>query len=191
MQQAKKFVLTTMTATFLGLAGLAAADDGRGRYIAAYDTNGDGVVSSDEIIAVRTADFNTYDVNADGSLSLAEYQSLETAEQARRLTSAFSSLDTDSSSTLTLAEFTVNASTGNSSLQSNVFALTDANGDGYLTQAEFAVLYDHSDHSGIFGFARLDTDYSQSLLLAEFTALPTRGSGHGGGKGKGKGRGNH
>ncbi|MCB1637496.1 MAG: hypothetical protein KDI15_01465, partial [Thiothrix sp.] len=107
------------------------------------------------------------------------------AVQARRLAAAFDTLDTDSSSTLTLAEFTANASTTSSSYWSNVFALADANSNDLLTQAEFSALYDHNDHSGILSFARFDTDYSQTLTLAEYTTVTSRGS-HTGGKGKGR-----
>ncbi|HPQ94592.1 MAG: hypothetical protein KDI44_02030 [Thiothrix sp.] len=188
MPTQQKSVLAALAVSILTLAGgpaIAGGGHGNEGYIAAYDTNGDGVVTSAEIIAVRTADFSTYDADSSSLLSLAEYQNLEDAVQTRRLAAAFTALDTDSSSTLTLAEFTANASTASSSYWSNVFALADTDSSATLTQAEFSALYDHDDHSGILSFARFDTDYSQTLTLAEYTTVTSRSS-HTGGKGKGR-----
>lgn len=192
MKQSKKYVLAALMASIFTIPAWSVAGSGHGdgTYIAIYDTDGDGVVTSDEIIAVRTEDFDSYDANSDGYLSLTEYQNLENAVQTRRLEAAFTAKDADSSSTLTLAEFTGSSTVTTASYWGNVFTLADADGDGSLTQTEFSDLYDHSDHSGIRGFARFDTDYDQAVSLAEYTTVSSRSGGHSGSGGRG-GRGRH
>lgn len=146
-------------------------------FLAIYDTDGNGTVTTAEVTAVRTADFNTADVNSSSTLSLAEYQNLEATTQTREINAMFAVLDTDANSSLTLAELSVNTTA--TTTVTNAFALADTNSDSALSLAEFTVLQGYKTGS-IWGFASLDTDASKTLTLAEF--LAGRVAGHGGGK---------
>ncbi len=149
-------------------------------YTAIYDTNDDGTVTTAEVTAVRTADFNTADVNASATLTLAEFQNLETTVHNREIAAAFAILDTDTSATLTLAELTVNATTtAATTYLTSVFNLANTDGNTVLSLAEFTALQSHGTSGSIKSFARLDTDASATLTLTEYLASRS-GTGHGG-----------
>ena len=145
-------------------------------FTAIYDTDGDGTVTTAEVTAVRTTDFNTADVDASTTLSLAEFQNLETTLQTREIAAMFAALDTDTSSTLSQAEFTANTTA--TTAATNAFALADANSDSALSLAEFTTLQAHKTGS-IWEFAKRDTDASKTLSLSEYLATTAKGSGTG------------
>ncbi|SKA95241.1 hypothetical protein SAMN02745130_03736 [Thiothrix eikelboomii] len=144
-------------------------------FTAIYDTDGNGTVTTAEVTAVRTADFNEADGDDSATLSLAEYQNLETNTQTREISKMFEILNTDTTSSgLTLAEFSANTTA--TTAVTNAFALADTDGDSALSLAEFTVLQGYKTGS-IWGFAGLDTDVSKTLTLTEFLAGRV---GHGG-----------
>lgn len=136
-------------------------------FTAIYDTDGNGTVTTAEVTAVRTADFNTADADTSSTLSLAEYQALETTTQAREIKAMFTILDTDVSSSLSLSEFSAN--TNSTTAVSNAFTLADGDSNSALNLAEFTALQGYKTGS-IWGFAGLDTDASKTLTLTEFLA---------------------
>ena len=179
-----KTLSTLIAGTLLSVSGFAFADD----HLSQYDTNGDGVVTSDEILAAKTTEFTDADTNGDDALSLAEFQNLQNSLQTSRIESAFDNLDADDDSSITLAELTASASTSASTYLTNVFTLADSNADLTISLTEFTNLQSKGSESNIWEFARLDSNLDQSITLDEYTAQPTRHSGDGntGGK-KGKG----
>lgn len=137
-------------------------------YTAIYDTNGDGTVTTEEVTAVRTADYNAANTNTADELTLAEFQNLKTTVQARQIAAVFASFDTDTSSTLTLAELT-GANTATTAINT-AFALADADANAVLSLAEFTNLHSKGTGSSIWDFARLDADGSKALSLTEYLA---------------------
>ena len=177
-----KLTLTCLVSAML--VTMAATASAGTKALSEYDTNGDGTVTSAEITAVKTADFNTADVDTSGSLTLAEYLNLEATVQTRRISTAFKSLDTDSSSGISLTEFTTSTSGTTATYLNNVFKLADKDADSALSLAEFTELQSKGANSGIWEFARMDTTVDQLLSLAEYTAVPTAPTGNDkGGKG--------
>jgi Ca2+-binding EF-hand superfamily protein len=143
-------------------------------FTAIYDTDGDGTVTSAEVTAVRTVDFNAVDSDTSATLSLAEYQNLETNTQTREIKAMFKVLDTDLNSALSLTEFTANTTA--STAVSNAFALADSDSNSALSLDEFTVLQGYKT-GAIWGFAALDADASKTLTLAEFLAGRAGGNG--------------
>ncbi|WP_298607249.1 hypothetical protein [uncultured Thiothrix sp.] len=143
-------------------------------FTAIYDTDGDGAVTTAEVTAVRTADFNAVDTDSSATLSLAEYQNLETNTQTREIKAMFKVLDTDLNSALSLSEFAANTSV--TTAVSNAFALADSDNNSALSLDEFTVLQGYKTGS-IWGFAALDTDASKTLSLTEFLAGRPAGTG--------------
>lgn len=138
-----------------------------------YDTDGNGVVTSEEFVAGRTADFNTADADTSGGLSLAEFVNLENTLQTRRVAAAFASVDANTDSAISLAEFTATATGTSATYLTNVFNLADGNADAGLSLEEFTALQNKGSNSGVWEFARLDSSADKLVSLAEFTAVPT------------------
>ncbi|MBZ9774963.1 EF-hand domain-containing protein [Mesorhizobium sp. CO1-1-8] len=129
-----------LAALLLGLAPVcaAAAQDMPGlRILQRLDTDGDGVISKDEILAARERLFKRLDRNGDGVIDEKE---METARQAiedraqaaeARLGSRWQRMDKDGDGKVTENEF--QASTP-------LFDLADRNGDSRLSADEIAAI---------------------------------------------------
>lgn len=180
-----KTILSLFAATtLLSFSTMSLADHQN----SAFDTDGDGVVSSEEALAAKTSYFEAADVDDSANLTLAEFVNMQSSMQADKISAAFTEADTDSSSGISLAEFTVNISTDNEdkvSQMGNIFTLADANGDSELSLAEVTDLK-ASGNNGVMAFAKMDADYDQLLTLEEVTATSTRAS-KGGSKSTSKG----
>lgn len=171
----------------LSASSLAMAHGG----MAGYDTDGNGTVTAEEILAGKTADFNAANTTTTDDLTLAEFAGLENIIQTRQVNAAFAKINTDTTSDITLAEFTATATGTAATYLTNVFNLADKDANAVLSVAEFTDLQSKGSNSGMWEFARLDTDANKLVSLAEFTAVPATPTapanpGMGGGKG-GKG----
>ncbi|MHA1559405.1 MAG: EF-hand domain-containing protein [Alphaproteobacteria bacterium] len=91
---------------------------------ATFDTDGDGLVTQDEIDGVRAAELAEFDADGDGTLSLEEYQALWLARVYERMVDAFQQLDADGDGEITIEEFNAGLA--------NIVARMDQNGDGAL-----------------------------------------------------------
>lgn len=140
---------------------------------AEYDTDGNGVVTAAEMLAGRTADFNTADVDSSTTLTLAEFLNLENTLQTRHIAAAFAKVDTNADSMISVAEFTAGATTTSATYLTNVFNLADKNADAGLSLPEFTELQSKGSNSGIWEFARMDSNSDKLVSLTEFTAMPT------------------
>jgi len=89
-----------------------------------FDTDGNGIVTQEEIDAVRAAELAEYDADGDGNLSLEEYQAYWLDRFYERMVDAFQELDADGDGEITDAEFNAGFA--------NIVARLDANGDGGL-----------------------------------------------------------
>lgn len=98
------------------------------------DTNGDGIISAEEIReareASRAAMLEQYDENADGELSAAERGAARDAREAQML----SEFDTDGDGQLSHAERGAARDTQRAAME----AALDVNGDGEVSDAERA-----------------------------------------------------
>lgn len=131
-----------LTALCLELALLSAAhaqDVSSGRLFKRIDTNGDGVISKDEILAARQRLFSRLDRNGDGVIDKDEIDTardaiMDRAEAAEaRLGNAMRRVDANSDGKISQDEF--RASTP-------LFDLADRNGDGKLSPDEIAFIHD-------------------------------------------------
>jgi hypothetical protein len=91
-----------------GMMGTQHAD-----MLAKYDTDGNGVLSAEEMTAAHAAEIATYDTDANGTLSLEEFQAMHAAhEQAQMeamLAARFAALDADGDGQVSDAEMTAAA----------------------------------------------------------------------------------
>ncbi|TPM42702.1 signal transduction protein [Mesorhizobium sp. B2-3-2] len=126
----------------LGLAPLSAAhaqDLSSGRLFQRIDTNGDGVISKDEILAGRQRLFSRLDRNGDGvidkdEIEVARDAIMDRAEAAAaRLGNAMRRVDTNGDGKVSADEF--RSSTP-------LFDLADRNGDGKLSPDEIVFIRD-------------------------------------------------
>lgn len=156
-----------------------------------YDTDANGMVTAEEVLAGKTADFNAANTNTNDDLTLAEFAGLENIIQTRRVNAAFTKVNTDTSSDITLAEFTATATGTAATYLTNVFNLADKDANAVLSVAEFTELQSKGSNSGMWEFARLDTDTNKLVSLAEFTVVPAAPTNPGMGGGKGGKGGKH
>jgi Ca2+-binding EF-hand superfamily protein len=83
---------------------------GRGRErmmerLAVFDSNGDRVVTQEEVTAFRDAQLARFDADGNGTLSLTEYQALWLDGMRERMVDAFQDHDDDGDGEVTAAEF--------------------------------------------------------------------------------------
>lgn len=101
------------------------------------DSDGDGIVSRDEIAAARERLFERLDANGDGNLDAGEIDALRDAIMDRavamqaRLGSQLRRMDANGDGTISAEEFRT---------RTLLFDLADRDGDGKLSPAEFAVI---------------------------------------------------
>lgn len=137
-----------------------------------YDSNNDGIVSRDEIIAGKTAEFAEADSDADGYLSWSEFNTLMTNKQTSRITSIFSVMDADTSGDVTVDEFASAFADKSSTQTATVFTLA-AGADALMSEEELAALFGDNTGKQMWAFARMDTDGDRQLTVTEYTEMPT------------------
>lgn len=137
-----------------------------------YDTNKDGIISRDEMLAAKTAEFTAADTNGDGFLSWAEFKAMEDAKRVARMKTIFAVMDADKNGSVSSAEFMSVASDKVATQAAVVFALGDTNSDGALSFDELSAMRAGSEATEklMWAFAGLDTVADGQLSLAEFTA---------------------
>lgn len=89
-----------------------------------YDTDGDGSLTQDELIAARTAQLTKFDTDGDGSLTIDEYEALWLDAMRERMVDRFQAHDDDGTGTITVEEFNENFT--------KLVERGDRNGDGVL-----------------------------------------------------------
>ena len=138
------------------------------------DSNKDGVVSREELIAAKTAEFKQADTNADTFLSWDEFKTLADTKRSNRFNTIFKLMDKDANGSLSASEF-VNLVLDKPVAQTNVvFAILDQNTDSALSPEELQVLLNAEDSSSnlVWQFAGLDTDLDGQLSVTEYTTKP-------------------
>jgi len=70
-----------------------------------YDTNGDGALGKDEVLAERSKQFKTFDKNGDGQLDLEEYKALWADAMNKRMVRAFQRHDSNGDGKISEQDF--------------------------------------------------------------------------------------
>ena len=91
-----------------------------------YDTNADGSLTREEVLAARAAQFGTHDGDGNGTLSLDEYQALWLEVMRERMVDRFQDHDDDGNGAVTLDEFNEDIT--------RMLDRADRNDDGVINQ---------------------------------------------------------
>jgi len=126
------------------------------------DTNKDGKVTRDEMLAAATARFQAADTNHDGYLDATERKAMHAAmgKDAAHQGSFFAKMDHDGNGTISRDEAPPHLAAR--------FDQLDTNFDGVLDKQELAAA--HGDKAKHGAMAKMDADGDGKVSLAEFTA---------------------
>lgn len=150
--------------------------DEQAAFLERFDTDGDGLVTRQEIEVARAAEFNAADSDADGTLSFSELEALEQQQQEERLNSEFALLDQDDSDGVSLTEFTEGHPQNDAVAATAVFGFADLDSGGSLSLAELDALKQGGPEP--WRYANLDQDGDGNVSKDEFTsATPPHRSG--------------
>lgn len=148
------------------VSALAAKHPQETPFPADYDSNGDGMITQDEVQAGRALEFMGIDTDASGYLSVDEARVWLEQQQGKQ----FDHLDIDHNGVLSKEEF-VDARIGRAlRIASKTFKLTDANADGALSLAEYNVLKP-TNLEIIRLFSVLDNDDDDQISLGEYLMI--------------------
>lgn len=92
----KAIILSLVTGISLAATGAAVAQKGPGR----ADTNGDGIITKEEVLASVKTRFAKMDANGDGKVSADEIEAGKTEHKAKR----FAQIDTDNNGSISQQE---------------------------------------------------------------------------------------
>lgn len=87
------------------MRGHRSAGRGLDRLIEAFDADGDGGVTQEEIMTARETRLSEFDANNDGSLDLSEYEALWLDAMRERMVDRFQAHDDDGDGMVTVEEF--------------------------------------------------------------------------------------
>lgn len=138
-----------------------------------YDTDGDGIISRDELLAAKTDEFNNADTDTDGYLSWEEFQALAASKEADRLDTAFTLMDADASGDVTVDEFSAMFANKSAYEAETVFAWV-AGDDAVLSAEEFVAMHPEKSTKGMWRFVGMDDDQDGQLSVDEYTDMPKR-----------------
>ena len=125
-----------------GGTGVGMTDRDMQSLMSAYDKNGDGKLTQEEVNAGRAARLGAFDTNGDGKLSLGEYKALWLDAMHSRMVDRFQYLDEDGNGLVTADEFTRPYST--------LVRHMDTNGDGAMNLNDMNAMHEHV-HGGQLG----------------------------------------
>ncbi len=145
-----KLIVTLMVAGALAVPAMASAQGGghgfgqrSGNWFAMMDTNGDGVVSSEEIARFTEKRFASADANKDGNVTADEFKAARMKRRDERMERRFSKLDRDGDKTVTQEEYAAGAAARAVLRASRRFKRMVANGDGVVSLAETKAARQH------------------------------------------------
>lgn len=165
------FTFTTAAAMAQPHGGHDGGPDGVPPDLSQFDTNGDGVVTRDEMDAARLAMFTSGDTDGNSLLSLAEFQALEAANRQTRLQAEFDAMDTDASGAIDADEFQNARPQQTEAVALRIFNYADTNADGTLSLTELEAM--HTPEGRLLThFAEMDADGDGALSETEFTTKP-------------------
>lgn len=131
------------------------------------DTDGDGKVSLEEMLAARNTEFESIDTDDNGYLSLTELRGWTAA----KITARFQSRDTDRNGSLSSDEFAAGQSARDAPMANNLFRLADTNSDGQLSSDEFSTMAGDATAAS-FHFAAMDSDGDGKVSVEEYATPP-------------------
>jgi len=123
----------------------------KGRFMAFFDTNGDGSVNMAEFNSAAMSRFNRIDADNSGLISKDEFKAYVRSRKAERKLRRFKRIDTNGNGTVERQEFLAHKQ----AKAERRFTRMDKNGDGSVSQKELAS-HQKRKHRGKRMFNRLD-----------------------------------
>lgn len=107
------------------------------RMMEAYDTDGDGRLTQEEVDQARAAQLKKFDKDGDGMLSIGEYEALWLDAMRERMVDQFQEHDADGDGKVTQEEF--------GSRHARMIKRMDRNGDGVFDEEDRGGRWRHRD----------------------------------------------
>jgi Ca2+-binding EF-hand superfamily protein len=132
---------------------LAADSHGKGRFMAFFDTNNDGMVNMAEFTAAVEQRFKLTDTDANGFVSKEEFRAYLGARKEERQKKKFARMDSNANGTVERSEYLAYQQ----ARAERQFARIDKDGNGAVSKDEYESGRKHRHHKRNM-FERMDTD---------------------------------
>ncbi len=150
--------------------------------LALLDSDGDGIITREEMETARQTEFEAADTDGDGYLGAAELAAMQEAQRADRLSTLFDLIDADDDLVISLEEM-VSASPSGDEAVIGVQFDAFAGDDGVMDEGEFA--YMHSPEAqATRRFIAMDSDGDGYISSDEYGAPVAGSRGGNGGPGQ-------
>jgi len=166
-------ILVTGLVIFSGVSLADSGHHGKGRFLALFDTNGDGVVTTDEFKAAAAERFKTMDSDSSGGVTQEEFDNYLAEKREKWNTVRFQNIDTDGDGNISEAEYLESKK----QRAQKRFQQMDKDGNGIISQNEFMESRHTGKKYGMHGkgkiFAKLDRDSNGEITESESLAAWT------------------
>lgn len=145
--------IALLVAAMSTVPALADGSHGKGRFMAFFDTNNDGMVNMAEFNAAAAERFKRMDTDANGTVSKEEFRAYLATRKAEREQKKFARMDSNANGTVERSEYLAYQQ----ARAERHFARMDKDGNSIMSKEEFASGQKRKHHKQRM-FERMDTN---------------------------------